>query len=99
ADQEAAERRRQERELLATACPGCHRTADKYKNPRYASDGDRLCHFCQQKADQAAQTEAARQIAAAAEAHAQRVQIAENASFLRTVFGPRKPKEAQEKKR
>ncbi|MFJ9447221.1 replication-relaxation family protein [Kitasatospora sp. NPDC101235] len=99
ADQEAADRRRQQRELLATACPDCHRTADKYKIPRYASDGEKLCHFCQQKADQAAQTEAAQQITAAAEAHSARVQIAENASFLRTVFGPRKLKEAKEKKR
>ncbi|MFF1908296.1 replication-relaxation family protein [Kitasatospora sp. NPDC058218] len=99
ADQDAADRRRQERELLATACPGCHRTADKYKNPRYASDGEKLCHFCQQKADQAAQAEAAQQITEAAQAHSERVQIAENASFLRTVFGPRKPKDAKEKKR
>ncbi|MER7756396.1 hypothetical protein [Kitasatospora sp. NPDC097643] len=49
ADQDAADQRREQRELLATACPGCHRTADKYKNPRYASDGEHLCHFCQQK--------------------------------------------------
>ncbi|MGW7582724.1 replication-relaxation family protein [Kitasatospora sp. NPDC054768] len=93
ADQAAAEQRRQQRELLATACPHCHRTADKYKNPRYASDGEKLCHFCQQKADQAAQAEAAQQITAAAKAHSERVQIAENASFLRTIFGPRKPKD------
>ncbi|MFD8781319.1 hypothetical protein [Kitasatospora sp. NPDC059599] len=98
ADQADAERRRKERELLATACPHCHRTADKYKNPRYASDGEKLCRFCQQKADQAAQTEAAQQITAAAQAHSERVQIAENASFLRTVFGPRKPKETKGEK-
>ncbi|MFJ7280720.1 replication-relaxation family protein [Kitasatospora sp. NPDC098663] len=92
ADQAAAERRRQERELLATACPGCHRTAAKYKNPHYASDGEKLCHFCQQKADQAEQADVAQQITAAAETHTERVQVAENASFLRTVFGPRKKK-------
>ncbi|MET8630861.1 hypothetical protein ABZW30_45485 [Kitasatospora sp. NPDC004669] len=30
--------------------------------------------------------------------HQRRVQIAENASFLRTVFGPRKPKEPKERR-
>ncbi|MFE2729330.1 replication-relaxation family protein [Kitasatospora sp. NPDC059327] len=99
ADAEAAERRRQQRELLATACPHCNRTADKYKNPRYASDGERLCHFCQQKADQAAQAEAAQQITQAAQAHIERAQTAQNATLRRTLFGPRKPKkETQDKK-
>ncbi|MEU1425139.1 hypothetical protein [Kitasatospora sp. NPDC005751] len=70
-----------------------------YNNPRYASDGTKLCHFCQRKADQAAQAEAERQITAAAETHSGRAQIAENASLLRTAFGPRKPKEAKGKEK
>ncbi|GLW58071.1 replication-relaxation family protein [Kitasatospora phosalacinea] len=95
AEQEAAERRRKERELLATACPTCHRTADKYKNPTFASDGTKLCRFCQKKADEAERAQVAQQITAAAETHSERVQIAENASLFRTVFGARKPKESK----
>ncbi|MGW4808090.1 replication-relaxation family protein [Kitasatospora sp. NPDC004272] len=90
AEQDAAERRRKERELLATACPDCHRTADKYKNPRYASDGEQKCHFCQQKDEKAAQAKAAQEIAAATQTHIERAQVAQNATLLRTIFGPRK---------
>ncbi|MET8631008.1 hypothetical protein ABZW30_46260 [Kitasatospora sp. NPDC004669] len=43
-------------------------------------------------------TEAAQQLTKAAKEHTERVQTAQNASFLRTVFGPRRPKEPKEKK-
>ncbi|MEV7217930.1 replication-relaxation family protein [Kitasatospora cineracea] len=98
AEREAAERRRQERELLATACPACHRTADRYKNPAFASDGTRLCRFCQKKADEAEQAQVAEQITQAARQHADRVETAANATLLRTVFGPRRRKKPDPEK-